>query len=380
MCANCKSDHVFQQQKCMSCSSGTDAAMMKSLVATIVIVVVIVIAVIGKVYFNRKKRVKKWTMVQRNVKKKQTLEEENDALFHKFNKPMGVKLKILLAYSQIIGAWDKELPVQFLEAQVISNKQISTFVNFDLSGMTWIRCAGFDGFIGGFVFATIFPIAATGILLCVYQVMKQVWGKSGLEKLTTLKDQMMTGLIILITLIYPSVSKKCIAFFQCDDDFFDGRTFLRSDYRIECWKSGHASMTPYASVMVVVSSLVIDMNFVENLPFTFIFLCTSCFQCTQLYPIGLPLLLLIMLVRANSKNELFQIDHSGRIPVTIRIGPEFPLPTVNGSRLMGVLYIGYEDECYYYEILDMMRRLLLTSGFTLMTFVDNDVSILLGVG
>jgi hypothetical protein len=87
-----------------------------------------------------------------------------------------------------------------------------------------------------------------------------------------------------------------------------------------------------------------------------------------------------MLVRANSKNELFQIDHSGRIPVTIRIGPEFPLPTVNGSRLMGVLYIGYEDECYYYEILDMMRRLLLTSGFTLMTFVDNDVSILLGVG
>ena len=143
--------------------------------------------------------------------------------------------------------------------------------------------------------------------------------------------------------VYPAVSRKCFAFFECDNNFFDGRPFLVSDYQIECYQGQHAAMTPYALVMICI------------------------------YPIGLPLVLLIILVRANSTNFLYELDTSGRTPVVDRIGSHFPLPTEKGASMMGELYIGYEDEVYYYEVIDMIRRLMLTAGFKLLiNFTDNE--------
>ena len=252
---------------------------------------------------------------------------------------------IFFFFFPILGAWDKQLPITFSEAQVANNKQISAIVNFDPSALTWISCASGGGFMGGYVFATIFPLAVLATMAIVYIIMKAVWGKkdNGLNKLRKLKDNLLSTIITLLLVVYPAVSRKCFAFFECDEDFFDGRPFLVSDYQIECYKGQHAAMTPYALVMICI------------------------------YPIGLPLVLLIILVRANSKNFLYEIDTSGRCPVVDRIGPDFPLPTEKGASMMGELYIGYEDEVYYYEVIDMIRRLMLTAGFKLLiNFTDNE--------
>jgi hypothetical protein len=199
--------------------------------------------------------------------------------------------------------------------------------------------------MGGFVFATVFPLAVLATMAIVYIIMKAVWGKkdNGLNELRKLKDNLLSAIITLLLVVYPAVSRKCFDFFECDEDFFDGRPFLVSDYKIECYKGQHAAMTPYALAMICI------------------------------YPIGLPLVLLIILVHANSKNFLYEIDTSGRCPVVDRIGPDFPLPTEKGASMMGGLYIGYEDEVYYYEVIDMIRRLMLTAGFKLLiNFTDNE--------
>jgi hypothetical protein len=357
MCSYCETGYTYQQSACQSCKG---SAFSSSFVLSVVFISIFMICIALKIIYNKKvKGSHAAAKLLTNKPIKKTKKEENDALFRKFNKPLATKLKILLAYSQIIGAWDKELPVNFSEDQVRSNQQISVFANFDLSGLTWIKCLSGGGFMGSYLFATIFPVAVIFVVSCIYVIMKNVvWkdttAKKGSNeikrsKAARLKDTMTSAVITFLLVVYPAVSRKCIAYFQCDSDFYDDRSFLISDYHIECWKGAHLSMSPYAYVMVI------------------------------LYPIGLPLVLLLILVRANSKHELFQMEesNSSKIQYVVKIGPEFPVPTLKGARLMGGLYIGYEDECYYYEIIDMMRRLLLTSGFKLLTFVDNDDQLML---
>lgn len=59
-----------------------------------------------------------------------------------------------------------------------------------------------------------------------------------------------TVAFFLLFLLYPSVSAKIFATFQCDD-FDDGNRWLRLDYSINCDSPMHIIMTIYAVIMLV---------------------------------------------------------------------------------------------------------------------------------
>ncbi len=71
-------------------------------------------------------------------------------------------------------------------------------------------------------------------------------------------------------------------------------------------------------------------------------------------------------MRENRKGRLFAraVKPGHKRPTIHRIA-EFPVPHPRAASQIGNLFIGYEDETYLYEVWDMVRRLFLTSIFTL---------------
>ena len=87
-------------------------------------------------------------------------------------------------------------------------------------------------------------------------------------------------LFYLLFLIYPSVSAKIFAAFQCEQ-LDDGTQWLRADLSVRCYTTTHHLMCYYAAAMVVI------------------------------YPIGTPLLyywLLLLLSNAMSTDQEMFVD------------------------------------------------------------------------
>jgi hypothetical protein len=101
-----------------------------------------------------------------------------------------------------------------------------------------------------------------------------------------------------------------------------------------------------------------------------------------LYAFGVPIGLGAWLYSARRKEQLFlrtkAKDYNGDGQATgggevIMIGRDFPVPNPASASLLGSLYIGFDHSAYYYEILDMFRRVLLTSMFSIIPSKYPDV-------
>jgi hypothetical protein len=103
MCTFCKTGFVFQLGECKSCNDG---AMSSSLILSGVVLLIILLLIAVKVILSmrnrKKKKAEKKALENINKKPKTEAEKEQD-IFHKYNKPIAIKIKVIVAYSQIIG-------------------------------------------------------------------------------------------------------------------------------------------------------------------------------------------------------------------------------------------------------------------------------------
>ncbi len=113
---------------------------------------------------------------------------ENDMrIFHKFNRPMGVKFKVIVAFLQILAAFTKALPVNF-SPQQHDVASVGSIADADFVGLMWIKCAAHTDYIQSLLFNTLFPeICGVVLPICGFLLLRVI--VNGSKRLTAEKKK-----------------------------------------------------------------------------------------------------------------------------------------------------------------------------------------------
>ncbi|CAB1104673.1 unnamed protein product [Ectocarpus sp. CCAP 1310/34] len=152
------------------------------------------------------------------------------------------------------------------------------------------------------------------------------------ERLWGLFARHTTMMLIVLYLVYTQISTVVFQTFACEHLPEIGKRYLRADFGIECDTQRHTLYKAYAGVMMCI------------------------------YPLGIPAVFLYFLLRQRSRinpptDEALKKRRGGRHVVerkmTVRDKDQSIAPT-------SFLWNAYFPKCYYYEVFECIRRLLLT--------------------
>ncbi|CAM9486217.1 unnamed protein product [Scytosiphon promiscuus] len=185
-------------------------------------------------------------------------------------------------------------------------------INFDVGSMLSAGCLWSDiDFHHRLLLSTLGPLVLVGLLAITYWIaMHRSKAGRRMASAETIRHRHQTALLLLTFLVYSSVSSTVFQTFACET-LDDGVEYLRADYRIHCTDAKHRTFQVYAAIMVIV------------------------------YPAGIPLLYAAL---------LFQRRHVLADP----IGDKTSAQSIAG------LWEPYRSECFYYEVIECGRRIMLT--------------------
>ena len=288
---------------------------------------------------------------ERHSAERKLYHEEEMHTMDQFNSGTTMIMKLVTSYAQILVAFGSMSSTKFSSNQSSMNTQMSSFVNLDISSLSFIQCRFNSNFIDRlhqsvfflFFMSVIIPFVVywcgKGILIKLSRgnkigdkINKSKQCERTKHDVQLLYNKCTAFSVSFMLLAYPTASTKIIKFFDCDNDFYSGKSYLRSDYSIECYEHLWRTTLPVCIVYLI------------------------------LIPIGIPITFFVILNVLKCKKLLFLRDDMGHVR---HIGSTFPVPNISTSKILGTLYIGFEENSYWYEVWDMMRRILLTSVFTL---------------
>ena len=238
--------------------------------------------------------------------------------------------KIFLSYYQIVCglsfAYDLRFPALFTKFK----NAVSTVVNLDFISFMPIGCMTETNFHHSLVGYTLGPLLVFALMLAVYG--------SNKNKNPALANRVFSYFLALTFLVLPSVSIKIFSTFACR--IFDGDygRFLKVDYNIDCDGDEHAFYEAYAMIMALV------------------------------FPIGVPLMYFVLLYRRRDMLD------PGQKKFTHELGSEelgMQRAILEREKLMvgdpslaalSFLFHAYEPQCWWFEVVETLRRLLLTGG------------------
>lgn len=193
--------------------------------------------------------------------------------------------------------------------------------------MGWIMSAGCFvqmDFHDRVVTSTIGPLAALAVLGSTYVV---AWyrNRSCHRALQKVRRKHVSVALWTTFLVYSSVSSTIFKMFFCET-LDDGERYLRADYRISCNSSKHQAMQIYAGLMIFV------------------------------YPVGIPLIYAALLFWGCDALKIAAVRNMDQSHVQAAAQLSSP----------------YRPGCFYYEVIECGRRVLLTgeSGRACVHLVD----------
>lgn len=185
-------------------------------------------------------------------------------------------------------------------------------LNFDLGWVLSTGCMVTVDYHDRLLLSTILPIVVIIVLGGTYAVTIS-WHRGSEQARHNIRRKHMSIVLLVTFLVYASVSSLAFQMFDCDY-LDDGKYYLRADYRISCDSTKHQRLQMYAGVMIA------------------------------LYPIGIPVLYAVLLFR----ERRILADGDRRIND----------PSVQST---SDLWKPYKPSCFFYEIVECGRRILLTS-------------------
>eukprot|EP00752_Nemacystus_decipiens_P006539 g5890.t1 len=141
-------------------------------------------------------------------------------------------------------------------------------------------------------------------------------GPSGLRRV---KNSHISAALFLTFLVYSTVSSTLFQAFACDDELDDGGDYLRADYRIQCTSTKHRLFMVYSALMMLV------------------------------YPFGIPYVYARLLSRSFTVEKNSGKWH--RPPTDVKDDIWFEVKP---------LWESYNCERWYYEVIECVRRIMLT--------------------
>lgn len=189
--------------------------------------------------------------------------------------------------------------------------------NLDLAGLLSAGCLISTDFYDRLLMSTLGPIAVLAVLACTYQVATRrnrgVSGASRPSSRAAILNKHTSVMLLVAFLVYGSVSATVFGVFSCED-LEDGGSYLRADYSVRCDTDRHRLFQGYAGFMIFI------------------------------YPVGIPTLFAVLLF-------------SHRRALADRSGARDGNPSI---RPFADLWQPYRPERYMFELLEYLRRILLT--------------------
>lgn len=347
LCNKCKPGYEVIASQCRKCGSASASIAVFVVLATMLVLIVIgMFYVVLKMDKNQLHDLKRRTMHEKfSMDMKELVDDEASMSRHIGEEPtiMGApppspnfvyKLKIILGFFQISVALalTLDLPLPSLFKSFISFFNVA---NFDIVQWTRFGCVLPITFLEKHLVVAVFPVALIlGIFLLYlfpkslsYLIRKcyvrDLYSEANLRSSYQRSIQKFTKMVLfIIFLIYPTVSSIILKLFSCRT--VEGVPYLSADFRIRCdseeWKA-RAKL---------------------NILFTIMF------------PVAIPLFFAII---------LFYNRRRLHYPETLI--------------KLGFLYAAYFDDVWWFEIVDVLHKLSLTS---LLIFVPLDYKIATGLG
>lgn len=190
-------------------------------------------------------------------------------------------------------------------------------------------------FHGRLVVATVGPIVCVVVLGATYVFAGRRTPRADVTALREMRKKHLSALVWLVFLVYSSASSFVFQTFACDrlddEELENGRDYLRADYRIDCDSPRHKAFKVYAGFMILV------------------------------YPVGIPLFFAYLV-----------FPHRDVLTVEETRGDDMRVASSSA------LWTPYRPGCFFYELVECARRLLLT-GVVVFIFPDTAAQIAIGL-
>ena len=252
---------------------------------------------------------------------------------HNLTKDVMMKVKILLGLFQVSSTFVGNFEIAW--PPVFSNFVIGfSIFNVDLPNM---GCLADINFVDKFLSSVLAPICIGAPFLVTFIIFTVVFAASGrprihedgaLDAVLHVRNMSLKAIIYLLFLVYPSTSSTILKMFDCTK-LGNGKSYLSSDMSIEC-----ADVTAHTQML--------------GSQYTYIWYRDFAAFMIVVYPIGVPVFFFMLLWL--KRKHLYQGNTHNADP---ELGEE-----------LGFLYEGYARDYWWWESVELFRKLLLTGIIT----------------
>jgi hypothetical protein len=274
----------------------------------------------------------------------------NSAFTSRLWKSFVVKLKIVTAFSQIIGIVDSvyeiPFPPRFLE--LLAKLSI---LSFDFMGFANFGCLPNYNFYGQLVATTLIPLTVMVVLIAIYSRATE----------PALQGMCIQFLLLFTYLILPSTSTAIFKIYPCVV-LDDGTRWLKADYSINCDDGNRAGMLTYAAAMIMVFPMGITFMFGYLLFTNRKSICPSTQEWTRIGGI-----------------EMIPPDAESKAEENALVVQRTKLTKdVRDMKQIAFLFREYECRYWWFEAFECIRRLMLTGG-TVLFLPGSSTQIVIGM-
>eukprot|EP00903_Cladosiphon_okamuranus_P017519 g16134.t1 len=312
LCAVCENDfYPSGSFECLECSEGNAASAMITIILFLAALAVFLV-ILSKASSTLEEKAREHE------------DDANDAAATKVLKfvkqwkdTLVVRFKIIVAHFQIVTTFPSVLDVQWPEAFNRYADKVSV-ISLDFWGLLSQSCWFQPDFLKQLVFTTVLPLGIVMILVAKYA--KTVKSRPTPEQRRAAFDVAAGGVLLTGFFFYIVTSTLILEAFDCQD-FDDGSSYLKADFRISCDSDKYTFIYGYSIVMAVV------------------------------FPAGIPLTYLAVLYMGKER-----INPEPEEP-ELSIKKREEDATIQKTKF---LWGTYRPAVYYYEVWECVRKLFLT--------------------
>uniref|UniRef100_A0A7S2C0Q9 Uncharacterized protein n=1 Tax=Octactis speculum TaxID=3111310 RepID=A0A7S2C0Q9_9STRA len=353
LCAVCEADHYLSRNICDSCEGNLNPLIVVYILAGIV--ALLAIAIFGM----RKKNALQYLGMRMSMTRPSVLMERFNSVeagiservdstferlfdiddFNEISTSIRHKLKILVAYYQLIASIGVNLNgFAFGDIFDAFALKLSAFISLD-PGLIPFTCRYPEYDFGNQILVvTMFPIILIlliGFVVFVCYTLDRRRGIPSEKASLNVREKGTSIILVLLYLVFPTCSSQAFWAFSChaldlEDTESPVTDYMTADYRISCGSGYYLNFIRIYAISMVL-----------------------------LYPIGVPALFAVLLWKHRS--ALYPKAVHGKTEDEVRDLPECVEALSYRPMNIMFLYRDYEPRCYWYEVLECYRRLLLSS-------------------
>jgi hypothetical protein len=336
--------------KCNKCTGNSKA--------TVITVLAIIIALVAALLWYVASELTGITEANDGIS---AVQSANTSIWQKLSKLPWSKLRIPLVVVQILTQY---ISITGLRLPKLYYDFLSwaTTINIDFGWLVSIGCITQVTFYDKLLLNTLAPFGVVALLLCTYNIAQcrhRVQAVSApvtssstrlgrtlstdstrTRNLDRVRAKHYSAFLLMTFLIYSTVSTVIFQAFACDAIEGTGTSYLRADYSVSCNTAKHTAYQAYAAVMILV------------------------------YPVGIPLLYTWLLLRERRYfNQSHKRSSGPRLSNTVST-QQIQDTSAAAVQSIRFLWSAYTPKRYYWEVIECIRRLLLT-GFVVFIFPNS---------